>query len=526
MNFLFIEPIMEINLGLAYLSAVLLEHGHRVHVICGDRRIERINSKIEEFDPQVIGLSLLIAPKKVEDLARGIIKKKETLLICGGPQMSVEGRNFIEKNPCFDFGVVGEAEEAILEIVDFVDGNKELKEIKGIIGRDNGVLFETEQREFLGNLDNLPFPAYNVFDIFANGMSEYGMITSRGCPYRCTYCNGPLVSGRKWRYRSVESVVEEFARAKSLYDLKCVNILDDNFTFHLERAKDICRGIIDSGLDLKWRLPNGIRADKVDDELAGLMREAGCRVARVGIESGSPEVFESLKKGEKLEDVERGLRILNKNGIKTHGSFIIGLPGSNYEKDLQSIEFAKQLQISTAAFHIFCPLNKTEAHEMTYEQDGIRILQAGTEGTATYWGGRPPFDTEEYPEKDRIKAYMKGNLRFNDYAFTRRIAKSNFGMNRLVILAKAIVLYDPVYIPIHIFRLTKKLFLSVFEKLSRKNRNGVHAARNGGGEPLYAYVGNSIDVDKSISLSKNDSKQDHFMVTEAIGSLKDRGNTK
>lgn len=474
MNFLFIEPIMYTNVGLAYLSAVLLKHGHRVHVICRpDVTVDQINRKIEQFDPHVIGFSILSnVPRQIENLTRDIKKRKETLLICGGPEITLNPCNFLEKNSRFDFAVVGEAEETVLDIVNFVNKEKGLKDIKGIVGRDGKDFFDTGRREFQKNLDVIPFPVYDVFDIYEKGMSEYGILTSRGCPYQCTYCNGPRVSGRTWRFRSVGNVVEELVQVKNSHpDLEVINIYDDNFTLNINRAKEICRGIIDKGLKFKLKLPNGIRADKVDDELAALMKRAGFYFARVGIESGSPEVFNQLKKGETLEDIEKGVGILKKHGIKVHGSFIIGLPYSTYQKDMQSIKFARQLRLDSADFFIFCPLKGTKASELTYQQQGVRILRAENEMPVQYWSGKPysVFDTEDYPEKDRIKAFMKGNLKFNDYKITQTPgSRQKYTLARLINLLRVIIVYDTFRIPIHFFRIPLKVLLSTFIKLFPK----------------------------------------------------------
>ena len=476
MDVIFLDPYIEQtggNIGLGYLSSVLLEKGHRVHVMGANKGIDEINQKIREIDADIIGFSIRSNDtKQISELAMGIKKKKEALVICGGAHITMNGRSFLEENLCFDLGVVGEGEETIVDIIDFIMGKKKIKDIKGIIGRDNSRIFHTEKREFIKDLDRLIFPAYNVFDIYANGISEYGMITSRGCPYGCTYCNGPNIMGKRWRYRSVDNILEEFIKVKESYgkEIKWVDIFDDNFTLNLERAKKLCRSLINEKLDLQWRLPNGIRADKIDDELAALMMEAGCRIVHVGIESGCQDVFNSINKGETLEDIERGVKLLKKHGIKTDASFIIGLPKSNYWRDMKSIEFAQKLQLHITCFHIFFPFKHTKAYDMTYQDKGVRVLRSDNETPIQYWSGKPYsiFDTEDYPEKDRIKVFMKGNLRFNDYLFTRDFSKSPYTLERLFTLFKIIFQYDPVFMPSHIFRLIKKFITSVGKRLYEK----------------------------------------------------------
>jgi len=183
MNVIFLDPHMEKtggNIGLGYLSSVLLEEGHRVYVMGANKGIDEINQKIREIDADIIGFSVRSNnTKQISELAMGIEKKREALIICGGAHITMNGHSFLEENPCFDLGVVGEGEETIIDIINFIRGKKKLGDIKGIIGRDNSKIFHTEKREFIKDLDRLIFPAYNVFDIYANGISEYGMITSR-----------------------------------------------------------------------------------------------------------------------------------------------------------------------------------------------------------------------------------------------------------------------------------------------------------------------------------------------------------
>ncbi|MBI1912763.1 MAG: radical SAM protein [Deltaproteobacteria bacterium] len=452
------------NIGLGYLSAVLLEKGHRVHVIGNDIGIDAINKRIAEKDADLIGFSIRSNDtRRIVQLANGIKRKKGSHLICGGPNITVNGFSFMQENPCFEMAISGEAEETILDVVEFLQGKKNLREIKGVIGRDAKGVFINEKRDFTKDLESLPIPDYRVFDIYEKDLRVYGIITSRGCPYNCTYCNGPTVSGKKLRYRSLDKVIEELVRAKRTYPaLRWVDILDDNFTLNIKRAKEICQAMIDKKLNLQWRLPNGIRADKIDDELAALMKKAGCKLVKIGIESGSPEIFESINKGETLGHIEHGISFLRKNGMRVEGSFIIGLPLSSYEKDLESVRFAKKLNLHTATFHIFCPLKKTKAYEQAYEQKGVRVLKDEQETPIEYFSGKPysVFDTVDYPEKDRIRAFMKGNLRFNHYLFTRDFSKSPFAIDRALLLAKIIIQYDPLYIPVHIVRLAKKFILA------------------------------------------------------------------
>lgn len=222
-------------------------------------------------------------------------------------------------------------------------------------------------------------------------------------------CNVPTVIGRKFRTRSGENILEELRYAQAKYGSKEFKVLDDNFTLQMDRAKDICQLFIEEKLDMKWTCPNGIRADRLDEELCSLMKQAGCYSMSIGVESGDPEVFDKIKKGEKLEDVERGIKLAQAAGIKVHGFFIIGLIGSTYEADKRSMEFAKRLGI-TASWGILVPYPGTEVWEQVKNDANARILRDWKQGF--HIGARPKavFDTPEYTAEERVRAYYYANM--------------------------------------------------------------------------------------------------------------------
>ncbi len=222
-------------------------------------------------------------------------------------------------------------------------------------------------------------------------------------------CNVPTVIGRKFRTRSGENIFAELRYAQEKYGSKEFKVLDDNFTLQMDRAKDICILFIGEKMDMKWRCPNGIRADRLDEELCTLMKQAGCYSMSIGVESGDPEVFDKIKKGEKLEDVENGIRLAQAAGIKVHGFFIIGLIGSTYEADKRSMEFAKRLGI-TASWGILVPYPGTEVWEQVKNDSNARIHRDWKDGFHIGARPKPVFDTPEYTAEERVRAYYYANM--------------------------------------------------------------------------------------------------------------------
>ncbi len=255
---------------------------------------------------------------------------------------------------------------------------------------------EIDQEDFEGNVYNIEVENDHTYT--ANG-------------FLVNNCNVPTVIGRRFRTRTGDNIMAELNWAREKYGCDEFKVLDDNFTLKMDRAKDICNTFIDKNLNMKWTCPNGIRADRLDDELCVLMKKAGCYAVSIGVESGDPEVFLKIKKGERLEDVEKGIKCAQKAGLKVHGFFILGLMGSTYETDKKSMEFAKKMGIS-ASWGILVPYPGTEVWEQVKADKKSRILRDWKEGFHIGARPKPVYDTEEYPAEERVKAYYKANMMF------------------------------------------------------------------------------------------------------------------
>lgn len=401
-----------LNNGLASIAA-MIRNDHSVKILDFVNRSGNFEKRLEAVkDADIVGVSMksftltesIMVAEKVRKL------NPRTKIVAGGPHVIVDGLNLMKENSVFDMAVRGEAEVSFKELAD----GKKPAEIGGLIYRENSEIREVPQSGWLTNLDGLPFPDYDDFDsVNVDGerqkIENWPLVTSRGCPYTCSYCNVPVVIGRKFRTRSGKNILEELVYAKEKYNSEEFKILDDNFTLLMDRAKDICKLFIEERIGMKWTCPNGIRADRLDEELCKLMKDAGCYSMSIGVESGDPEVFDKIKKGEKLEDVERGIKLAQQAGIQVHGFFIIGLIGSTYEADKRSIEFAKRLGIS-ASWGILVPYPGTEVWEQVKNDKNTRILRDWKEGFHIGARPKPVFDTAEYTADERVKAYYLANM--------------------------------------------------------------------------------------------------------------------
>ncbi|MBW2044762.1 MAG: radical SAM protein [Deltaproteobacteria bacterium] len=217
--------------------------------------------------------------------------------------------------------------------------------------------------DYTDDLDCLPFPDYSKFDSFEylrsawhKGTLPYPLITSRGCPYDCLYCATCLTAGKKWRARSVENCYQELLMATQKFHIRSFDILDDTFNLDKQRVISFCRVI--KNLGLRWSCGNGLRADRFDEDIARAMAAAGCQHVSFGVESVAPEVLAAIKKGVDIEQIEKAVETARKY-FAVAGFFIIGLPCSDYEKDLSSLKWAMQRQIG-AHFQYLVPFEGTQ----------------------------------------------------------------------------------------------------------------------------------------------------------------------
>lgn len=418
-----------LNSGLGYLSAMLKDH-HRVKVLdlnniemgfCGDPNPDiprnelekRIISAVDDFDPQLFGVSVKTYTTEISRHIFEFIKfqKPRMITLAGGPHITLDGVQFIQENR-IDYGIVREGEYTTLQLAEALEKDKQVRDIEGLLYWQNGQLTQNPEYRTIQDLDALPFPDYDHFSSVLEHkglLPEYPLLTSRGCPYRCSYCSMPKIMGIKWRSHTPARVLEELQQAKRKYKSTSFTVVDDNFTFDLKRVERICGLLTEEKIGLPWNSQNGIRADRIDDVLASKMKQSGCQYVWIGIETADEEVFRHINKGEKLVNIEKGIGHLKKAGIRVGGFFILGLPYSTRETDLKSIDFVKAHGIDGWWFN-FVPYPHTQAWDWVQSRAKILrpidgALQYGTQDI------EPVFETEEYPKQSRIRTYKDIHVR-------------------------------------------------------------------------------------------------------------------
>lgn len=476
------------NVGIAYLISALRRSGHEVLVI--DLNNESLNNedvlrRISEYDPSLLGFSVKTATiKDARILAAQTKKLKPDLpIVIGGPHTLFAWNHLIEE-PFFDAVFVGEGEKVLPDILLSLTTGHSLENSPGVVLKGNKDADPCVSRPFLSpsELEATPFPEY---DLFPRNVQEYvrkgyPLVTSRGCVYRCTYCSVPNISGKKVRKRSPENIIEELRWARMKYDISGFEILDDAFNIDMDRCKQLCQKLIMANLRLKWSCPNGLRADRVDSELADLMHKSGCQIVMLGVESADPNVMKGVNKGESLVAIEKGIRIFQQAGIDVGGYFIIGLPGDSLQSQKTSIEFAKRMGIS-AHFNMLIPYPGTEL--WGWAEENAHFLQ-DIEG-GLHFSDDPEklnivFETEDFSAVSRKKAYeMTHTLlgRF-DMLIPRSLPRSQYYKRLFRLLWN----YDRSAIPRYVQKLAKEklyglgrnLYNRIDDVISRNENDSHH----------------------------------------------------
>lgn len=366
----------QIPLGLASIGAVLLRAGHEV-TVC-DTAIEPPQSlksllKKNKFD--LVGLSATTPlVKNAWELSLQIKKYSRALIVLGGPHPSAMPDESL-KQKGIDMVVRGEGEEAILEIISMLNGQRKKENIFGLSFKNKGKIVHNPTRPLKKNLDDLPFPAYNLFQIEKYSVTQplrdrqtdkdraFYIMTSRGCPYGCVYCFKGIC-GRTWRPKSAEKVAEEWEYLIKDMGATEIGVQDDVFNLDRKRALRICDLLTKKGLNkVPWITNNGIRADKVDLVLLKKMKQAGCKRVAFGVESGLQKILDKIQKQLTLFQIEKAFKLAKIAGLETMGFFMFGNLDENAKTMEQTIKFALKLNPNIAHFSIATPFPGAPLYE-------------------------------------------------------------------------------------------------------------------------------------------------------------------
>ena len=360
-------------LGLAYIASLLEHNNFTVEILDANAlhltETQTINI-IHLKNPRIIGFSMMTpASNYCINVAKNLNHK--FLLIAGGPHSSSSSNLLLNKG--FNIVVHGEGEYTMLEIAQ----HKPLAEIKGISYIQNNIIHHNPPREYITDLNSLPYPAWHLLPNNGTNLPYHSagtrhlpwatILTSRGCPYQCYYCNKNIF-GYKWHPRSPQSVVDEMSYLVKTYGVKEIDIIDDLFNFDLQRVEEICDFITERKLHLHLRCSNGIRVDKITDHILQKMHEAGWYYLAFGIESGSQEILDKIPKNITLTQVRTAVKLAKKHHFEVTGFFIFGLLGDTPTTMTETLNFAKSLNLDLATFNICAPYPGTKLWDTVQEK--------------------------------------------------------------------------------------------------------------------------------------------------------------
>ena len=389
------DMIVGIPIGLVYIAPVGEDRGHYVEIL--DLALELdpeevLSSKLEERQWNLVGLTCMTAEFEGAEVVAVQIKKfnSKIPILFGGQHPTIVASEILSQEYC-DFVCIGEGEETFGNLLDVLATGGDISTVQGIVYKDErGELKRNLPRSPITDVDCIPMPAYHLLDLdryveadSARYTPKYPraiqLFTSRGCPWHCTYCHD--LFGKKFRPRSPQHVVAEMKMLYEDYNIREFMIEDDIFNFDLDRAKTICDLIIDENLKIAMQFGNGVRLERLDEELVQKLAAAGTHHMCIAIESASPRIQKLTKKHLKLHMLKDVVRWTRKYKINTLGFFMIGFPSETLEEINMTIRFACATDLDEALFSIVIPycgteLNKqvieNEWHDTNYQPDLLR----------------------------------------------------------------------------------------------------------------------------------------------------------
>jgi len=382
-------------LGLAYLASFLETKGHKIEVLWLDSfdfnyAHRTILSKIEEFKPEVLGIQMFTMNRVssfrlIEDCSS---KYPDLKIVVGGIHASSMSEQIAEKYKKV-IVVVGEGEITFSELISIWESNgKNLINIKGLVFWQNGKVVRTEKRELIKNLDSLPFPKHEVFFDSEPQRITVHIITTRGCPFNCSFCCLHVISRRRHRKRNIDEVIREIVEIKRKYPrLKIVQLQDDIFTLDNERVIDFCKKIIKHNLGIKFLASGKIKP--VSQEMLYWMEKAGFQKLMFGLETGAEKLMKSIHKGITKKDVEELFCKLKKHNFVVTTFLMVGFPGESKETVQETIDFVKKLHrikysyiLGVAKLWVY---PKTEVYQIMKEKGCISDDYLLTDKDAPYF---------------------------------------------------------------------------------------------------------------------------------------------
>ncbi len=438
-------------LGLMYVASYAKKNtDHQIEVL--DTQVERmdydqIEEEIKVRQPDLVGIQAMTFTMIDVILTAKLVKKvnKNIQVVVGGPHVNIYPYETINMTEV-DYLVLGEGEIPFTELIQNLGDKTKLRQVKGLVFKDRKDIINTGPRDLLDDLDMLPFPDRHLvpYDRYYSVIAKHSPITtmmsSRGCPHKCLFCDRPHL-GKRFRARSPKNVVEEIEHCVEL-GIKEIIFYDDTFSINKKRTLDFCREIIERGIDIDWSVR--ARVDTMDEDVLAMLKKAGCKRIHYGVEAGTAEILKVLKKGIKLDQVKKVFKMTKDAGISTLAYFMIGSPYETREQIMKTIDFAMKLGADFTFFSITTPFPATDLYRLGLEK---KVL------SHDYWK-----EFARHPKEDFVPELWQKNLSRDELVELWKYANKRFYLQ-----------------PAYIFKSLLKI--ESWDELRRKVRIGLQIAR-------------------------------------------------
>ena len=391
-------------IGLAYLTAVLKENGHEVTVIdCPALEMdhEKLKAKIASFKPNVVGITSMTPTIQSTLLSARVAKEAcpDAIVTLGGSHATFMDRQILEQEAAVDVVVRGEGEQTFLEIARNVSDSKSLDRVDGVTFRNSDQIIQTPNRPFIQNLDQLPYPAYEYFPLKKYrlfGKLYLPIITSRGCPFQCSFCTTSRMFGKEYRVRSPKNIVDELEFLKNTYGADAFTFYDDTLTLDKNRIFKICEEIKTRKIDVPWDCQT--RVDQISREVLAEMRETNCQQVFFGVESGCQKILDAVKKRTTVEQNAKAIRLAKEAGLFVAISIMIGYPGETADMLKQTLDFIRKAEPDDVYLCVATPYPGTELRRLVEEMGWKMSTDWGLYDTVT-----PVFENPLLPAEEILK---------------------------------------------------------------------------------------------------------------------------
>jgi radical SAM superfamily enzyme YgiQ (UPF0313 family) len=406
MNIGFIFPNKDrryktMHLGMGYLAAYARQQHPDLHFKLLDTRVATRKETKQFFNTpfDLVGMTVFspVYAEVISIFNRVRQKYPDVPIVLGGPYVTTIREEIFRETPA-DYAVYGEGEVTFSELISYLKGEGKLENIKGLMyQKPNREITTNPTRENITDLDKLPLPAYDLFPM--DRYPLHRIVSTRGCPYSCAWCNSSSIWPGGWRKRSAQSIYDEIVYLNKNYGKKIFIFGDNSFNIDAQRVEAFCDLLIQNNTKILWSA--SIRADNATQYLANKMKAAGCYNVSIGVESASNEILQKIGKKSTIEEISKGINIFKKAGIEVLGQFVIGSPFDTLETVEETINFAKNSECDFVNFYTVLPFKGTPQWDYVKKNGNFY-----TENIHDFHSIEPRivFETPEFSYADRLKA--------------------------------------------------------------------------------------------------------------------------